>query len=186
MECGGWWGPIRVRPPGCRFLARHHPQETPASGHLRDTPVLYLRDGMDLHDLILREYRGPSSDCPYDVGKFPGAVFQNRIPPMFTGFLDEGTGPCRSWVCREMGGRPRPREVAAAPAWLPGRGVIGRGDKTAPNLRCEAIEQAVQEGSFFDEYGGAGGKSRFAGLSHDHILSLPLLLAAFWLLVRRH
>ena len=55
---------------------------------LRETLVLYLRDVVDLHDLLLREYRGPSSDCPYDVGRFPGAVFKTvslqRSPFLWT------------------------------------------------------------------------------------------------------
>ena len=37
-------------------------------------------------------------------------------------------------MCCEMGGRPRPRGVAAAPR---GYSVVGRGDKPAPNLRRE-------------------------------------------------
>ena len=40
-----------------------------------DTLVLYLRDGVDLHDLLPRKHRGRSSNCPYDVNQFPGAVF---------------------------------------------------------------------------------------------------------------
>ena len=43
----------------------------------------------DLHDLLLREYRGPSSAGPYDVARFPGAVFHNRIPSRFTRFVDD-------------------------------------------------------------------------------------------------
>ena len=59
-------------------------------GHpLRGPPVWYSLDGVNLHDLLLREYRGPLSNCPYDVGRFPGAVFRTRIPPMFTGFVDD-------------------------------------------------------------------------------------------------
>ena len=58
-------------------------------GHpLRGTLVSYLRDGAGLHDLLLSEYRGPSINCPYDVGRFPGTVFLNRIPPSFASFVD--------------------------------------------------------------------------------------------------
>ena len=75
MECGGG-----VETSSCLGFVRRHVdfwhdiilQEHP----LRDTPVLYLRDGVDLHDLLRREYQGPSSACPYDVGGFPGAMFQ--------------------------------------------------------------------------------------------------------------
>ena len=55
---------------------------------LRDTVVLYLCDGGDLPDL-LRGYRGPSSAGLYDVIRFPGAVFHQRITPMFTRFVDD-------------------------------------------------------------------------------------------------
>ena len=55
---------------------------------LKDTLVSYLREDVGLQDLLLHEYRGPSVDCPYDVGRFPGAVFLNRIPPSFAGFVD--------------------------------------------------------------------------------------------------
>ena len=56
------------------------------AGEVKD---VYLRDGVDLHDLLLREFRGPSSACSYDVARFPGAVFHNRIPPRFTRFVDD-------------------------------------------------------------------------------------------------
>ena len=55
----------------------------------RDTLVLYLRDAVGLHDLLLWEYRAPSIACPYDVARFPGAVFHNRIPQRFTRFVDD-------------------------------------------------------------------------------------------------
>ena len=51
--------------------------------------MLYFRDEVDLHNLLLRQYRGPSSGCPYDVSRFPGAVSHNRIPPMYTGVTDD-------------------------------------------------------------------------------------------------
>ena len=45
-------------------------------GHpLRDTPALYLHDGVGLHDLLLNEYRGAPMECSYDLDRFPGAVF---------------------------------------------------------------------------------------------------------------
>ena len=56
---------------------------------LRDTLVLYACDGADLHDLVLREYRGPSSAGPFDVARFPGTVFHNRFPSRFTSFVDD-------------------------------------------------------------------------------------------------
>ena len=55
---------------------------------LRDTLVLYLRDGVDVHDFPFDSHKGPSSDRPYNVDQFPGAVFANRIPLPFTEFVD--------------------------------------------------------------------------------------------------
>ena len=72
---------------------------------LRDTLVSYLRDGVGVQDLLLHEYRGPSLDCPCNVDRFPGAVFPNRIPPSFAGFVDAEVyevSPHRPWVCREV------------------------------------------------------------------------------------
>ena len=76
----------------------------------------YLRDAVALHDFLLSEYRDPLTDCPYDVGRFPGAVFQKRIPPSFAGFVDAEVqvlgdrGCVAKWAyVRGLGGRPRPR-----------------------------------------------------------------------------
>ena len=87
---------------------------------LRDTLVSYLRDGVGLQDLLLHEYRGPSLDCPYDVVRFPGAVFQNRIPPSFAGFVGAAVqaliylGCVVKWSdVHGPGGPPRPRLVMA-------------------------------------------------------------------------
>ena len=54
---------------------------------LKDTLVSYLCEGVGVQDLLQHEYRGPSVDCPYDVGRFPGAVFLNRIPLSFAGVM---------------------------------------------------------------------------------------------------
>ncbi|CAM9718774.1 unnamed protein product [Laminaria digitata] len=87
---------------------------------LRDTLVSYLRDGVNLHDFLHSEYQGPSTDCPYDTGRFPGEVFENRIPPTFTGFVDAEVqalvdrGCVAKWAdVRGPGGPPRPRLVMA-------------------------------------------------------------------------
>ena len=81
---------------------------------LQDTLVLYVRNVVDIHDRLLTEYRGPSSACPFDIARFPGAVFHKRSPPRFTRFLWT-TRYEHSWSfgC-EVGGRPSPREGAAA------------------------------------------------------------------------
>lgn len=50
---------------------------------LRTTLVLYLRDEVDIHDILLEDYRDLSIDCLYDVGRFPVTVFHNSIWPIF-------------------------------------------------------------------------------------------------------
>ena len=64
-----------------------------------DALVLHMLNGVDLHDRLLREYRGPSSDWPFDVGGCPGTVVQNRIPPMFPGCVDDGARALVDHVC---------------------------------------------------------------------------------------
>lgn len=55
---------------------------------LRDTLVSYLRDGVDLNDLLLDPFRGTSSEEPYNRGRCPPAAFANRIPLEFDDFVD--------------------------------------------------------------------------------------------------
>ena len=85
---------------------------------VRNTLVLYLRHGVDLHHLPLKEHRSPSSACPYEVPRFPKEVFYNRIPPRFTRFVDEEVralvdrGCVVKWAdVRAPGGAQRPRLV---------------------------------------------------------------------------
>lgn len=87
---------------------------------LRDSLVSYLRDGVDLYDLLLSEYRGGSNDLPYDVSRFPGAVFRNRIPPRFSPFVQAEVQTLVDRGCvlpwsevRAPGGPRRPRLVMA-------------------------------------------------------------------------
>ena len=103
------------------ILARYHPPRPP----LRDTLVSYLRDSVGLQDLLLHEYRGPSLDCTYDVGRFPGSVFQNRIPPSFAGFVDAELQAIIDRGCREVVGRLWPWGPAASPL---SHGTVGRRD----------------------------------------------------------
>ena len=123
MERGGRWGPIRAGLRARRHVGVWHDiilQEHP----LRDTLVLYLRDGVHLHDILLRNYPGPSSASPYDVGRFPGAVLHKSIPPMSPKFVDDETRALVDRGCVvKMGGRPSPRGAAAASL---GYGVVGR------------------------------------------------------------
>ena len=92
---------------------------------LRDTLVSYLRDGVGVQDLLLHEYRGPSLDCTLDVGRFPGSVFQNRIPPSFAGFVDAELQAIIDRGCREVVGRLWPWGPAASPL---SHGTVGRRD----------------------------------------------------------
>lgn len=43
---------------------------------------------MNLHDLLFDEFKGTSIGGPYDISWFRGAVFHNRIPQTFAGFVD--------------------------------------------------------------------------------------------------
>ena len=113
---------------------------------LRDTLVLYLRDGVGLHDLLLREYRGPSSVYLFDVGRFPGAVFQNRIPPIVTSIVDDEV---RALVDRGCVVKWANIRAPGGPQWPRlGMAMSVEQTKTAPNGRREAVQQAVQEGPF--------------------------------------
>ena len=87
---------------------------------LRDTLVSYLRDGVDVHDFLFDSHKGPSSDRPYNVDRFPGAVFANRIPLPFTEFVDMemqsliDRGCVVKWAdVRSPTSPPRPRFVMA-------------------------------------------------------------------------
>ena len=55
---------------------------------LRKTLRSYLREGVGVHEFLIASDRGPSTDSPYNVGTFPGAVFANRIPPELASFVD--------------------------------------------------------------------------------------------------
>ena len=92
---------------------------------LRDALMSHLRDGVGLQDLLLHEYRGPSLVCPYDVGRFPGVVFQNHIPPSFAGFVDAELQAIIDRGCREVVGRLWPWGPAASPL---SHGTVGRRD----------------------------------------------------------
>lgn len=62
-------------------ILRDHP--------LRDTLTSYIRDGVDLYDLLLPKYRGTSPLCPYNTDRFPQRIFSNhRWPPEFDRFVD--------------------------------------------------------------------------------------------------
>ena len=87
---------------------------------LRDTLVLDLCDGMDVHDFLFDSHKGPSSARPHNRDWLPGAVFANRIPPQFTEFVDMemqsviGRGCVLKWAdVRSPTGPSRPRLVMA-------------------------------------------------------------------------
>ena len=62
-------------------ILRDHP--------LRDTLTSYIRDGVDLYDLLLPKFRGESPSLPYNVEHFPQRIFSNhRWPLEFDNFVD--------------------------------------------------------------------------------------------------
>ena len=70
---------------------------------------------MDLHNLLLCEYRSASIDGPYDVIRFPGAVFKDLVPPSFASFVHAEAqalvdrGCVAKWAnVPDPGGAPRP------------------------------------------------------------------------------
>ena len=84
------------------FILREHPN--------RDQFLSVLRDGVGLHDMLLPPFRGPSVDQPFNSDRFRGAVFRDRIPAAFAGFVDlgdrflGGTGLYREVVGRARSG----------------------------------------------------------------------------------
>ena len=88
------------------------------------------------------------------MGRFPGAVFQNRIPPSFASFVDAEVQALvdRGFVLKYAnvqgpGCPPWPRLVMA----------LSVEETNALDLRREAVKKATQGDSFLDGYGGAGG-----------------------------
>ena len=67
---------------------------------------------------LLKGYRGPPRDNPYDVGQFPRAVFQNRVPPTFTGFVDDEVQALVDRRCVVKLADVRGPGVRRGPAWL--------------------------------------------------------------------
>ena len=58
-------------------------------GHpLRDELISYVRDGVGVYDFLVDSSRGPSRALPYNVERFPGTVFANRIPSSHASFMD--------------------------------------------------------------------------------------------------
>lgn len=116
--------------------------------HSRDSLVAYLRDEVDLYDLLLSDDWGVSSDLPYDVQRLPGAVFRNRIPPRFVPFVqaeaqtlaDGGCGvpwsevrapggPRRPWLAMALTVKPsKPRLIV---------------DARPLNERCEQVHFSI-------------------------------------------
>ena len=73
------------------FVRKHVPfwRDVILKDHpLRDTLVSYLRDGVDIYDLLLEDFKGPSTHLPYNIDRFPGAEFRNYIPQGFDQFVE--------------------------------------------------------------------------------------------------
>lgn len=100
---------------------------------LRGTLVSYLREGVGPHDLLLEEYGGPSIDCPYVVGRLPGVVFTNSVPPAFPSCVEAEVqsivdrGYVAKWTHVRGPEGPRPRLVMALSF-----------EETKPCLLCQA------------------------------------------------
>ena len=93
-----------------KFILREHPN--------RDQFLSVLRDGVGLHDMLLPPFHGPSVDQPFNPDRFRGAVFRNRIPAAFAGFIDseiaslEALGCIAKWSdVRGPAGPARPRLI---------------------------------------------------------------------------
>lgn len=49
--------------------------------------------------MLLPLFRGPSVDQPFNPDRFRGAVFPNRIPPDFRGFVEQELDAVASLGC---------------------------------------------------------------------------------------
>ena len=54
----------------------------------RDELISYLRDGVSVNDSLVDSCRDPSRALPFNVERFPGAVFANRILSSHASFVD--------------------------------------------------------------------------------------------------
>ena len=92
-----WHAPVWDKNDFVRGFVRKHVQfsrDVVLKDHtLRDTLVSYLRDGVDIYDLLLEDFRGPSTHLPYNIDRFPGAEFRNYIPQGFDQFVDTAISP---------------------------------------------------------------------------------------------
>ena len=68
--------------------------------------------------MLLPPFRGPSVDQPFNPDRFRGAVFRNRIPAAFAGFVDLEIGSLEELGCiaewsdvRGPAGPARPRLI---------------------------------------------------------------------------
>lgn len=95
-------------------------------------------DGVSVHDFLVESHKGTSADFPYNEGKFPGAAFANRIPPVPMPAL-----VARGYVVKWTGvqgpaGPKQPRTIQA---------LFFEEIKTALELRRSTIEQGMQDDS---------------------------------------
>ena len=116
---------------------------------------MFVRDSVDLHNLLLCEYRSESIDGPYDVTPLPGAVFKSLVPPSFASFVHAelqalvDRGCVAKWAnVLDPGGAPRPCLVMTLPV-----------EETKPCsiYDVSSLNKGIQRGSFFDRFSGAGG-----------------------------
>ena len=93
-----------------KFVLCEHPN--------RDQFLPFLRDGVELYNRQLTQFRGLSVGQPFNPGRFRGAIFRNRIPAEFTDFVDSkiaslaSLGGIAKWSeVRGPGGPTRPRMI---------------------------------------------------------------------------
>lgn len=86
---------------------------------LGDTPISCLFDGVDVHDFLVDSHNRPSCDQPLSMDRFPESNFSNRIPPVFTDFVDTemqsrlDRGCVVKWAEVSSSGPARPRLIMA-------------------------------------------------------------------------
>lgn len=138
-----------------KVILREHPN--------RDQFLSFLRDGVGLHDLLLRPFRGPSVDRPFNPDRFKGAVFRNRIPSEFTDFVDSEIRSLASLGCIAKWSDVR---GPGGPAPL-GDVVSGGAIQAAPDIRRPPLECLHRGFPFLDGHSGSGRRSGFRALFHD-------------------
>ena len=88
--------------------------------HLDEALRSYVRDGVSVHEFLVRSRKGTSVDSPYNGDKFPGGVCADWIPPAHAACVKAemraliARGCVVKWTdVRGPAGRERPRMIQA-------------------------------------------------------------------------